>query len=157
MAASEVGMDDEQATSANLMVERVRVVIEDNALFIGYADDTRYWIPHEAIGALAWLISGVVLPILTNLVSDEIGRRRRDQFGDATNGHPELAERAIELYRREVIEIIAVSSAPTPNSAAIAAAETAAVTVLVARGWPADVAAADAAIIVGQVLEHLQA
>ena len=148
-------MADEQVTDADLMAERVRLVLEDNALFIGYADDTRYWIPHEAVAALAWLISGVVLPILTNLVSDEIGQRRRDRLTAAAQGHPELADGAIEVYRREVTEVITVCAPVAPSPAAVAAAEHATAVMLVARGWPSEVAEVDATVIVGRVREHL--
>jgi hypothetical protein len=140
--------------AADRLAKRVRAALDDNAVFLGYADDTRYWIPHEAVEALAYLITAVVLPILTNLASHEIIQRRPRHL-ETEARPPELANGAVEIYRREITEIVTVQSAAEPSRSAITEAEEATAEILTERGWPSNLAATDAGVIVAEVREHL--
>ena len=125
------------------LLDGIVEVLEPNAMYYngGKDDDERYFIDGGALELLGLLLTTVILPTLTNVLSDDL-KERLKKWRSKREAAP-----AFDLSEG----ITQASSGPAPSPEAKAAAAAAAAAVLQGYGWPASAAAADA----GSVVIHI--
>jgi hypothetical protein len=125
------------------MLDAIAEVLEPNAAYC--AEEGDEWVRHapqpEALEALGFLLSSVVLPILTNVLSDELVERLKRRRSAGKNLESADVQQAIEE----------AASGPEPKPEAQAAAAEAASSVLRAHGWPLPDADKDATMVVVRI------
>ena len=133
-------------TTIDELTDSVGEVLEPHAMFFnaGRDDDTRYYVGPEVIEFLSLLLTSVVLPVLSNVLSDRI----KQGLGDRAKHRSDAQKR-----KDAVREAAAVASqGPAPSAEALAAASAAATQVLSNYGWTAKAAEADGDLVVTQVV-----
>lgn len=129
------------------MLDEIAEVLEPNAAYYSYGRDewARYFPQPEVLDALGFLITTVVLPILTNIISDDLKERLKQWRHTRKEVRSSDIQTAIEQAAR----------GPNPQKKDRAAAIDAVSSILRDHGWPAAKADMDAESIVRRVSHSL--
>ena len=138
----EIRMD---ITSLN---DEVVQVLEPNAMYYdaGHDDQNRYFIPAVVIAGLGLLLTSVVLPVISNVLSDELKEKLKN-FRERREAEEDVLDEALRH----------ASTGEPPGSDARRAATAAAAAVLFSYGWPQAVADSDGAEIVNKITRSVWA
>lgn len=129
------------------IVDEIVEVLEENGAYYNFGRDK--WERHapdpQVLDALGYLITTVILPILTNVMSDELKEKlkawRRARREPKSADTPDIMEQ--------------IAKGPAPTGDARATAVDAVTSLLREHGWPAGEASLDAETIVARMSHSL--
>ncbi|MCF6260712.1 MAG: hypothetical protein L3J98_11235 [Gammaproteobacteria bacterium] len=135
----------------NEVVNTIYNVLEPHATYISKgADDTdHYFVPAEILEALSWIISNVMVPIITGVTSgvtvsvlvERIKKRREEQQIQALVLEREEIE-SLKLSVQTALNHLEEKTSPCQNDFSLVEADL--VEILMINGWPTDLAKRDA-------------
>ncbi|MDQ4502198.1 hypothetical protein [Sinomonas sp. ASV322] len=125
------------------LLDGVAEILEPNAMYFnsGKDDSTRYFADASVLQFLGLLLTTVVLPTLSNVLSDDLKERLKKWRAKRQAAPADELEEGL----------MQASASPAPSPEASAAAVAAAAAVLEHYGWPAAAAAKDASKVVTHI------
>lgn len=136
-------------------------ILEPYAAFIckGEEDQSLYFIPPEVLAFLAWVVTNVIVPILTDTLSSGIAEKLKQKDRDEVNVlKKKITDLETELKRlREevVLALEKLDDTQRPSNHQIMIARVSLVEILVVNGWPFELANRNADEIVSKFIEYL--
>src|SRR5271165_982676 len=140
------------------LVDSIHKVIEPHASYLsrGPEDENRYLVPVEILEALAWIVTNVLLPVVTGVAVAVVSARIDQKDRERTLRAMEVTEEELRQIKRDVSKVLAQSQQlPEPTDEAAARARERIIVILKLNGWPTDLANRDAEAIISEALQQL--